>query len=645
MIGMFPEFYPDELVFSACSRYHERMGYRSRESTGRDLFGKAVAKVSVDFPSLLEALIESCPWAQWKSADQLIQQHTLLPFFGPFVPAKRLVQIKADMQGSRGGSIHARLGVLTHNIRDRNLRFCPLCVGHDRANFPETYWHRLHQLPGIDVCPVHKVFLERTSVNPRTRKRSEAFVTAEQTIGNCSARYLDDSNRDHQTLLQLAQDARWLLDQQQLSNDGGNRERYFALLYSRELSAYSGPVKVARLCEQITGHFSEELLQRFNCKVETRYNWVKKLLHESAKSQHPIERLLMIRFLGATAKEFFDLPARRTPFGDGPWPCLNVVSSHFREAVINRYDLTSTNQHKNPKATFKCGCGFAYFRIGPDDSLAARYKATGFETVTTPWLNELRYHVEMSAPLTALADRFHTTVEAIKYVLTNTAKPLDAQQSFHPICPIAPKSEKDWKAVRGRRRKMWLEQLTKNPATSRSVLCKQSPALFTWLNAYDREWIQKHLPPRLKQRGPGIRTDWLEQDKQLAQAVRQQADAMRNALGRPIRISTTCLAARIGKLAVLTKRGHLLPLTRQVLQEVSETIEEYAVRRVQWASEIFQKTGTSPSASELQVRACVSPKIAQHPLVQAAIKANVRLLVTAQFEGRGYERTNHVRKT
>jgi hypothetical protein len=240
--------------------------------------------------------------------------------------------------------------------------------------------------------------------------------------------------------------------------------------------------------------------------------------------------------------------------------------------------------------------------------------------------------VGMSAPLTVLAERFHTTMEAIKSVLVKT-KRLDAQHLIHSIDVTTPKSEKDWKAARGRRRKMWLERLATNPATPRGVLCKQYPSLFTWLNTYDRQWFEKHLPPRLKQTGPGIRTDWLEQDKQLAQAVRQQADAMRSALGRPIRISATCLAAGVGKLAVLTKRGHLLPLTRRVLQEVSETVEEYAVRRVHWASKTFQKTGTSPSASELQFRACVSPKIAQHPLVQAAIKANVRLLVTAQFEG------------
>jgi hypothetical protein len=56
------------------------MGYRSRESTGRDLFGKTGARVAVafDFPSGLKTLADASRWDDWKTADQMIDSHTLL---------------------------------------------------------------------------------------------------------------------------------------------------------------------------------------------------------------------------------------------------------------------------------------------------------------------------------------------------------------------------------------------------------------------------------------------------------------------------------------------------------------------------------------------------------------------------------------
>src|SRR5882724_7555009 len=117
MIGYFPELHPDELLYSACARYHVRMGYLSQGSTERDLFGRALVKVAIDFPANLEALVRHSSWGPWKTVDQLIDEHTLLPFYRPFVPGHRLPQIYEDMKG-RGGSVHGRMGVLTSNLRN-----------------------------------------------------------------------------------------------------------------------------------------------------------------------------------------------------------------------------------------------------------------------------------------------------------------------------------------------------------------------------------------------------------------------------------------------------------------------------------------------------------------------------------------------
>ena len=262
MIAMVPEIYPDELVFSFCSRYHQRMSYRSRESTGRDLFENAMTKPAIDFPSRLEQLAQGYVFNNWITVDRLIDCHTLLPFYQPFVPADRISQIRTDMKAPRGGAVHARIGVLTNRVRDQNLRFCPSCVRKDRATFGETYWHRLHQLPGIDVCPKHRVFLENTTGHPCPSSRKNTFVTAEQSITNIQARKLDESNPDHKAYLKLANDARWLLDHPNFTENHSIQELYSRWFYARDLSWYSGRVKVTFLCGQIQNHYSATLLNR-----------------------------------------------------------------------------------------------------------------------------------------------------------------------------------------------------------------------------------------------------------------------------------------------------------------------------------------------------------------------------------------------
>jgi len=50
MIGYFPEPYPDELFYSLCARFGDRMKYANKLTVARDLFGKSTATAVVDLP-------------------------------------------------------------------------------------------------------------------------------------------------------------------------------------------------------------------------------------------------------------------------------------------------------------------------------------------------------------------------------------------------------------------------------------------------------------------------------------------------------------------------------------------------------------------------------------------------------------------
>src|SRR5258707_529671 len=60
--------------------------------------------------------------------------------------------------------------------RPEFLRRCPDCVKSDRQQYGEAYWHRLHQVPGVRICPIHDCVLEDSAVPAH---KLTSFITAE----------------------------------------------------------------------------------------------------------------------------------------------------------------------------------------------------------------------------------------------------------------------------------------------------------------------------------------------------------------------------------------------------------------------------------------------------------------------------------
>lgn len=210
MIGWFTDPYPDELLYSACARFHERTQYSNKKFTLLRLFGTTNSTAIIDFPCRLRSFIAALPPCHSYSDDKLINEQTLLPFFSAFLPCERVSQLREDMKGNGGLTIHRRLGVMASRITTPIwLRFCPLCREADRSHYGETYWHRLHQLSGVLVCPIHNVFLENSHARRNSARDILRFVAADDAL---PAQYLDPSDSTHRILLMLARDAAWLFE-------------------------------------------------------------------------------------------------------------------------------------------------------------------------------------------------------------------------------------------------------------------------------------------------------------------------------------------------------------------------------------------------------------------------------------------------
>jgi hypothetical protein len=171
------------------------------------------------------------------------------------------------------------------------------------------------------------------------------------------------------------------------------------------------------------------------------------------------------------------------------------------------------------------------------------------------------------------------------------------------------------------KRDRWLRLLATDEGAPRSKFCKANPGDYSWLVLYDKKWLYRHLPPRQTGRGPGFRTDWNEQDKIISQQVRKEAERIRRMPGELTRASKTLITKNLGKLNLVIKRGHLIPLTLQALSEASETIEEFAIRRIRREAESLREQGISVPAWKLQSRAMVTNEVANRPVVREALES------------------------
>ena len=78
-------------------------------------------------------------------------------------------------------------------------------------------------------------------------------------------------------------------------------------------------------------------------------------------------------------------------------------------------------------------------------------------------------------------------------------------------------------------------------------------------------------------------------------------------------------------MAALTNEAHHIPDTIAVLAEVTESLDEWAVRRIQWAAESFRQEGRRPTPEQILNRAVVERKaIRNKPILRTALVTVMR---------------------
>lgn len=645
MLSHFPTALPDESLYSICARYYDRVRYPNKKAVPQELFGTINATAIVDLPTHIGKLISLFPPNSDLTADRIIDERTSLPFYAPFLKPEIAVRLREDMIGSKGSAIHMRAGIMAGRIPlPERLRFCPLCQTEDRKLFKQTYWHRLHQLPGVEVCPSHAVFLEQSKARARHLSNPFRFLMAEEYTETRPTRPLDPDEPEHMVLLKLASNAAWLLDQQRVltSSLEGPRNRYLALLIERGLASYSGGIRSGRLLGAFREYYPPSLLKRLHCDFaganQGKTNWLLRLVRTPDHSHHPLRHLLLINFLGVSAEQFFGLPEEIKFFGDQPWPCLNPAADHFREPVVTGCSISFRGPARRPVGTFRCSCGFAYARTGPDLNPEDRFRITKMKSFGPAWEQALaRLWADPSLSVSGIAQRLEVDPITIRRHAERrglsvnrsgrkSVKPLRSTTKLRDDTSSETPAQK-----RHEYRDIWLSAMEKNPTITMKSLRREMPRVYAWLLQNDAEWLKVHRPARPVRQQVSPSVDWGWRDAKLAFFIWSKAIELLNGPGKPAFLSKTAICKGIGISSLVRQKIQKLPLTAAALTDTAESRIEYATRRVRWAAHCFLREEIFPQRWCLILRANVY-RWRSYPQVAEALNAAMEVLEQANSQ-------------
>lgn len=558
MLAYFPKVYPGELLYSVLARYHLHVGAPGPMHTLDALFGSRKVIATFDLPGHLQSLADQIPSDRGLSVDRIIDTLTLFPYFTAFEPPALQETVRGVMRSGDIDGVHVRLGLSAFRIgRNPRLRFCPECALGMQAAHGELWWRRDHQLPGVLVCPEHGSLLRHSMVSFSQVSRHE-FVAA--TPNNCPSHGRPVVPVvDHACLAHLHRIAQRSADLLSSPTTGRTLSHWTTFYRSQMLEA--GLVKSAATMDQLRfdGEFRNfygnalEQLPAVMANDDFAGSWLATMVRKHRKANHPLYHVLIQDFLAQ--RELWT-----SPFGAGPWPCVNPLANHRSRTPIKSF--TQHRNRGNRVGVFSCTCGYVYTRCLDSQ--------TG--ELDLPRL--LRY-----GPLLEPALR--------QLVLAGSGlREVGRSLRLDPKTVVRLASELgiavSWKSRPCNERERALSKVVARPEMPLQQASAAVPATRT-------------LPRRPRCDWPEIDRVWVAKLSIWVNTVRAETP--------PVRITTAELERRVDRRGWLFKCRHRLPQTMEFLAEAVETTQAFQLRRIHWAIAELERCGAQVKAWQVMRKA------------------------------------------
>lgn len=566
MLHFFTDPYREELISSMCARYHYYSGNINNQHTLLELFGRDNVTAFKMFPARLSYLEKQLNNKSY-TCDYFIYRHTIFPFYSSFISKSKQLKVINLMKFEGNSLIYNILGISTSQINTRvGYMYCPECIKDNIKNFGEAYFYRVHQLQGVLVCPEHGCLLEEYNSGIESKCK---FIRL--NISKVNFKQLMFYKGDiHKELLMIAKAADYILTLPYLKYDNEDvRHRFKYFLNKKDYITHGNVVRQGKLLKDFKNYFNPEVLELLNSKIKNpKANWIRDITHNMNKIVSPIRNILLIIFLTENnVKMFFEIKIHNNPFGEGPWPCLNVAAEHYLEKVINKCEVENAYRSTVPKGIFKCTCGYVYCRNGPDKNEQDIFRVDKVLERGEKW--EIK---------------FKKCLEDSNYNISYTSKAMQCSQykirkymknnGFTEQIRLGEDKRKD-KFIEYSNDIINYMKLIPN-CTKTNIHVNLSKQV-SWFRRNNPEWLNEKLSIcKKKQKAVKHKIDYNKLDIKILNCVKRAYNEL-ILLEKPVRITGWVIEKHLN--LYIMKRIKKLPKTKEYLDEIIETFEEFRIRR------------------------------------------------------------------
>ncbi len=404
----------------------------------------------------------SCPDLD---AHFLTQNHCIYPFYAPFIDADARwnhLNWAMRLNPRHDSSLGKKRGRPPSPIF---ARLCPECVRNDIQEYHEAYYHRRHQLPGLNLCLEHKLVLQPVNSKLIASKPISARAALESTTLTRESVNLPSSltkSLSHSLDVLFTRDPFW------------NPPANWISLYSVILRlGYSKKPVVEQILSQIEDKYGPSLEIAFQFST-----WKSSLVRYLGTSQGhlppPIAHLILLAHLGLPLNEALSLAQNSL------WTCPNRFCDCYEQFTLTAPISTGQTYELSCK---ECEMGF---RIKKESELGKKpiirfvtKRGKSFETKLTKLFKD-GLSADKIAPLTGFSERL---IRAMQNEL-GLSKHKIKSQTF----------EKHFAATFAAYRSSITEWVRQNPSGSRSELCQAHAMAYRYLRSHDVDWFEKNAP-------------------------------------------------------------------------------------------------------------------------------------------------------
>ncbi|MGE5649285.1 TnsD family Tn7-like transposition protein [Noviherbaspirillum sp. UKPF54] len=580
---------PDETIYGALSRHHVLRGHAWGTDTLYEMMGTRTRSTGTAFPSNLPLLVKRLNFLG-DDIEALIREHTCLPYFQPFYSCKRYDSVFQKIKSGNAATSKISLGMLASRIGAADwLRYCPACASEDLETIGITTWYRVHQLPGVLLCPYHAIALSQNG-DLACRIRWQKFaIPGENGRGHFPSVVSANEGAQDRLLLvaRMSAEALTLASDQRIP--APLYDQYFDRLLRRNLAVPSQRIRQHQLAQQFYDFWAPLAnVPPFDCllrSLKSESSWLATLCRKPRCNHHPLKHLLLIGLLENNLRFWITEKAGNTQVAVSHATARGACNVSSIDQPLR--ELIETQRISIRKAAIQLGVTvntalLHAARLGM--TVKRRPKKMGDET-----RERATDALAKGEAIETISSRLHISASTVNRLLA-------ADESLRQQRRFA------LELVRRRRARIALSEVqAKLPNAGFKELQSNIPADFAWLYRHDRVWLDRQIALQEPKAITRERVNWPARDNDFALVVKQTAAQIRKPGDKPIRVTINEIGRRTGHTAWLQKYLHKLPQTATALSSELESVEAFQARRIQWCKQQLSPSGMFNEVREWRV--------------------------------------------